>query len=185
MSPDEQRAFEEWKARMDALAKRPLPVDDLAALDDGDLGAVVQRKVWAALGEDHTRWKRRLRRMPPGHRMFWIVPIVEDEVHNGGFHQYFWNMFGPYAPDALEALHLIGAREHADVLHEAMETFLRESELQARIRRDGSLEAFAAAYKDTRLTALDPLWWDLSKRIDLERLMLRYVREHMEVFANR
>lgn len=184
MSSDEQREFDAWRAEMTALAHRRLSPATLAALDDSDLGAVLQRKAWAALGEDNRHWKRRLRRMPAGQRMFWLLPIADEEIHNGGFHQFFWNQFGRFAPDALDGLRLIGAHKHADVLHDAMETFLDESDLQDRIRQDGSLEAFAAAYSETRLTALNPLWWDLSEHIDLDALSLQYARAHLEEFAD-
>jgi hypothetical protein len=169
---------------MDTLARLRMTVAELDLLENDDLEPVLRRKVWTLLGDEASRWTRRLRRMTKGQRMFWILPIVEEEVHNGGFHQYFWNQFGRFAPDALEGLRRVGAYKHADVLQDAMETFLGESELQDRIRRDGSLEAFAAAYRETRLTSLDPVWWNLSKSVDLEALRVRYARKHLQEFVD-
>jgi hypothetical protein len=179
-----QTEFETWQARMDALAETPMTPDVLDALPDDELGAVIDRKVWAAIGEEPADWDRRLRQLSPGKRMFCTTQLAEGEIDNGGFHQYFYNSSGEFAPDAVDGLLLIGAAEHAELLQRAMAVFLEESDLQGRIRRDGSLEAFLESYTETRLEPLASLWWDLSKRIGLESLRLRYVRAHLREFAD-
>jgi len=47
----------------------------------------------------------------------------QSEVCNGGFEQFFYNPTGVLAPEALEAFRLIGLREWAECLEEAMRFF--------------------------------------------------------------
>lgn len=51
------------------------------------------------------------------------IDILEMEVNNGGFHQYFLNTENKYSIDATNGLNLIGALEHLILLEKAIEVF--------------------------------------------------------------
>ena len=52
-----------------------------------------------------------------------LVTELEDEVNNGGFHQYFNNSSGDHAVETVLALHAIGARAMANIMKRAMARF--------------------------------------------------------------
>ena len=54
---------------------------------------------------------------------FLYIEILEAEINNGGFDQYFFNSSGDYAIEALEALKKIGAFKTAKIVEEAYSYF--------------------------------------------------------------
>jgi hypothetical protein len=52
-----------------------------------------------------------------------LVKGLEDEVNNGGFHQYFNNSSGDDAAETISALQEIGALAMADILRRAIVRF--------------------------------------------------------------
>ena len=52
-----------------------------------------------------------------------LVQDLEDEVNNGGFHQYFFNTAGDNALDTVLALEHIGASYTASILRAAIAMF--------------------------------------------------------------
>jgi len=52
-----------------------------------------------------------------------LVQDLEDEVNNGGFHQYFFNSAGDNALDAVLALEHMGATYTANILRAAIAMF--------------------------------------------------------------
>jgi hypothetical protein len=56
-------------------------------------------------------------------RVYMLVRELEDEVNNGGFHQFFYNSAGDETAETVDALEIIGADAMADILRRAMERF--------------------------------------------------------------
>ena len=56
-------------------------------------------------------------------KTFLYVEILEAEVNNGGFDQYFYNSSGDYADETLESLRKIGATKTAKLVESAFKIF--------------------------------------------------------------
>lgn len=56
-------------------------------------------------------------------KTFLFVEMLEAEINNGGFDQYFFNSSGNYAAETLEALKKIGAFKTAQIVEEAYSYF--------------------------------------------------------------
>ncbi|WP_320814931.1 DMP19 family protein [Flavobacterium sp.] len=56
-------------------------------------------------------------------KTFLYVEILEAEINNGGFDQYFFNSSGDYANETLESLKKIGAHKTAKLVEEAFSYF--------------------------------------------------------------
>ncbi|MDX1512800.1 MAG: DMP19 family protein [Gammaproteobacteria bacterium] len=56
-------------------------------------------------------------------RDIYTVGLLDGEVNNGGFSQYFWNTEGQFAAHTLEVLKRIGAKETASLLRRAMKIY--------------------------------------------------------------
>ncbi len=52
-----------------------------------------------------------------------LVDAVEDEVNNGGFHQFFYNNAGDNTEETIQALEAIGATRIADIVRRAAAMF--------------------------------------------------------------
>ena len=58
-----------------------------------------------------------------GLQMLWATQLVDDEVNNGGFNQYFFNRSGQWAMEAIEGFRLIGVVERAEIVKAAVDQF--------------------------------------------------------------
>lgn len=56
-------------------------------------------------------------------KTFLYVEILEAEINNGGFDQYFFNSSGDYTNETLESLKKIGALKTAKLVEEAFKYF--------------------------------------------------------------
>src|SRR5438093_6183345 len=52
-----------------------------------------------------------------------LVRALEDEVNNGGFHQFFYNNAGDNTMETIQALETIGALRMADIVKRAASMF--------------------------------------------------------------
>jgi hypothetical protein len=59
--------------------------------------------------------------LPRGIRAGYTLVDLDSEVRNGGFYQYFTNSSGQIAYEALEDLRLIGAKNHALLVQQAIQ----------------------------------------------------------------
>jgi hypothetical protein len=120
-----------------------------------------------------------VRSRTPGLRMVWGVFLLDGEVNNGGFNQYFWNESHEYAQEAADGLRLIGADEQALILDEAMLRFREHAERLEPFYAQGTVEAFSETYEDDAFADLDGRYLEL----DTSPLQAAYIRAHPEEFA--
>ncbi|MHA7863599.1 DMP19 family protein [Flagellimonas marinaquae] len=68
------------------------------------------------------------RNMPKQLQVVWLINELEAEVNNGGYLQFFTNSSGRYVDETIEALNLIGATYHHQLLLSAVEIVLKHNE---------------------------------------------------------
>ena len=168
MSPEEaKRKYEEGLAalppevqetfRMLAAGARPLPrievLDEstLNALPPEDLEIAVVEFVGRQLASATDRQKAILS-MPRGLQVFYLSFIVEAEVMNGGFNQFFWNPSSEYAELIAPALRELGDPEAANIFEQALALANAEIGSTAKVR---TIEAFSESYGSTQLNEFD------------------------------
>jgi len=70
-----------------------------------------------------------------------LIQMLEAEVNNGGFDQFFFNSAGDFTAETIEALETIGASSTADILKRAAVKFPGEMPPKDRgVRQDALLE---------------------------------------------
>jgi hypothetical protein len=120
-----------------------------------DLARLVRDGLGEALG-----WPRSTTRGTKGQRAAYQLTILDDEVNNGGFQQYFDNASGSLS-EAISGARLVGAAEYARLMTEAGR------------RRDGDLGKL-----DDRFFAFE------SRRGKTpDDYIVRYVRRHRAAFV--
>lgn len=161
----------------------PLTLDELAALTDTDIQTRIFRDLVHHVhdaGASDARFER-VRRLSPGQRMVWGTLILDGEVNNGGFNQFFFNASGQYAVEAIDGFRLLGADEHAILVEEAIALFFEEVEKLRPFWSPRTLEGFAESYKHTDSGQLDQRYYELP---DVTPLRVAYIRRHLAEFAS-
>ncbi len=99
-----------------------------------------------------------------------LIDALEDEVNNGGFHQYFYNSPGDNTAETIQALEIIGALKMANVVRRAAERFPGAMPPKDRFQRQDVLlasDSTATAFRD-----LDEKFYDYPD--NLAELLKKY-----------
>lgn len=170
-------------AQKKPLGKQP-PIlkngNALAGTPDEDLENVIYDDLLKRLeGEDKVR-RASFRKLSKGERMLYATYVVDYEVNNGGFDQYFANDNGPYARDAVLGFKLVKADRRATLMRRAIAVYVRTNPDQKGVKVDKSVKGYIKKYKDKSFDPLDKLYYELKE--DLSRLRIAYIRAHPEEF---
>ncbi|MEP6895997.1 MAG: DUF4375 domain-containing protein [Chloroflexota bacterium] len=123
-------------------------------------------------------------RLPKGYKYIsYVLNILDAQISNGGFNQFFFNDYEETIPEQLEALTLFKANKHKNIFEQAIKIYQEEkqnSELQTLYKKK-ALEAFSASYEITKLNSLDDKWYALEKELD--RLIIKFIRNNPNLFV--
>lgn len=106
------------------------------------------------------------------------VWLLEADVNNGGFNQYFWNSSGDFANQVVTSLHKIEAVETADIVKAALANFPRSTPPTNRDERQNILETLEES-GTLKLDSLDAEFYECP--CDLIELMYQYISEQNAV----
>lgn len=163
----------------------PLTREIIAATtDDDDLRDLVCDEAFRLLG-DFKNEDAVMRRMPEGLRAYYAMFIMDGEINNGGFEQYYVNTDGSWEREALRCYEMIGAKQHVEVVRKAIA--IADSDLPGdeRDRAKGNEEAFASVYKDSELSKLNDAYYDVDEKDPWTPRLAAYVRAHPEQFVTK
>jgi hypothetical protein len=135
------------------------------------------------LGDDYEREAEVVAGFPEGIRATYLTWLVEAEVSNGGFNQYYFNTDGKFASEAVAAFEYFGASEHAALMREANAIRAQEAAEMAKFKEKGTIEAFSESYKETKLGPLDERFYKLTE--NLSQLRIARIRQVPEQFSGR
>jgi hypothetical protein len=123
----------------------------------------------------------RLDRLPVACQAHFIAFVMDGEVVNGGFNQFWFNNpdFAAVAADALEFLEMPDA---ADLARQASSIFETVRDRHAAARQNGSIEAFMATYEGSPFKAVDEAYW--RRESEWRDARIRYIRQHVESFVH-
>lgn len=114
----------------------------------------------------------------------YTIWVLEGEVSNGGFNQFYFNSSGQFADLTPEALKLIGANKFSDLVSKANSIYKKENEKIVK-HQDGTLEGFSKSYEGNPLNNLDTEFYDLYKTEDLYKLQVNFIRSHKINFIDK
>jgi hypothetical protein len=159
---------------------RELSPELLASISADEVGDAVLQHVHWQLEEVEDDESSVLQNLAPGVRAIYATYLVDAEVNNGGFNQYFYNSHGALAGTALAGYELLGAEDYAAVMRAAIATYESEREWLAQFHEAGTLEAFSESYKHTELDDVDQRYYALGDRI--YAVWATVVRDRPELF---
>jgi len=155
----------------------------IEATPDDELEQLIIDEIERRVGDDYDHNHEIVLSMPKGFRVIYATWLLDAEVNNGGFNQFFWNSSGQFAPEALEGLRQIGAKKHEELLQRAIRIHNEEKTTIEKLKQQGTLEAFSESYKHTKLNKLDDEYYKLPE--GLGKLNVQYIRDHADLFQGK
>lgn len=137
----------------------------LASLSADDVAAAIVQHVELRLMAPGIDREAIVGLLPSGTAAVYTTWLVDVEVNNGGFHQFFFNPYGKLAGHALAGYELLGAEEYAAVMRAAIATHEAERERLQPFYDARTADAFAQSYGLTELREIDQRYYSLGDRI--------------------
>ncbi len=162
---------------------RELSADILRGLTDNDLVSAVYAHVLHHVLPDLAHEVTIVTGLPIAVSAIYVTALLDNEVLNGGFQQFFWNSSGAFALMALEGLERLGAPKHAAVLQSAIATFEAERPVFDSYRALDTSDAFSESVKHSSLGVIDEQYYDLGFDA-LTDIQASYIRSHLEEFES-
>jgi hypothetical protein len=131
-----------------------LTASNINALAPEDLEGAVIEFVGNQLAQSQDRLAK-LTELPRGLQVFYLSFLVEAEVMNGGFNQFFWNSSSDFSDLVSPALRELGASAAADIFDQALAVAMAEGKLETDKTGARTLEVFSESYQHTRLNDFD------------------------------
>jgi hypothetical protein len=114
----------------------------------------------------------------------YMIWLLESEVNNGGYNQFYFNSSGQFYKHLPEALMLVGANKFADLTKRANETF-EKANPKITQHQDGTVEGFSKSYDDNPLNKFDDEFYDLYKTENLYQIQLDFIRKNKRQFIDK
>jgi hypothetical protein len=162
------------------IYKRLTP-EILASIPDDKLEQAIIDYVFEKVARRYDQEAQLIRGMSVGIRATHATWVVEAEVINGGFNQFFWNPSGQYAAEAVAGFKLFELPILARLLEQAIEVNQKEALRLGKFKRRASLEAFSESYKENPLNDLDKQFYEAAKSLSATRVA--FIRKRPELFV--
>ena len=159
-----------------------LNIATLRTIPDDELELVIVDYVVHKL-ESNSDENTVLNSLTDGNRAFWLTWIVQGEVNNGGFNQYYWNTEGRHSSEAVSSFEFFSASKHAALMREANSIREQEAATIKEYENKNTVEAFSDSYKVSNLGPLDTRFYTISE--DLSALRIAKIREAPELFTGK
>jgi len=116
------------------------------------------------LEPDSNEWYKHILSLPPHLQTVYTIVILENQLVNGGFYQYYSNLYGQFTAMTIAHLNRIGLPKKAKILRKAF-SVIKEDDLSEDLFRDklvnGQLEnIFTAKATYEQLDKLDDQYFD-------------------------
>ena len=99
--------------------------------------------------------------------------LVDSEVNNGGFDQFYWNSAGDLAKEAIEGFATIGAEERAEIVEAANSHFPGQRPSEDRKERQKQLDLIQSS-TGSKLSSLDKEYY--ASKEDVIELLAEYLK---------
>jgi hypothetical protein len=113
--------------------------------------------------------------LPRGFGFVFATMLLEKEVDNGGFIQFFHNSSGKVFRLAMDGFRSFGCSDHVALLEKVAAQYARERPALKAEWKKHSLEAISQTYKTSKLPAFDEQWYALPSA---SAPRIRYIRHN-------
>lgn len=178
---------EEIERSIEAFKNRPiykiLTEEIINATSDDNILQVVFDNLSEKLPDDFEKEYQTVISWNKSRQAVYMIWVLDAEVNNGGFNQYYFNSSGKFYKHLPEALRLVGARPYAELVDRANQTFENEKEKITR-HQDGTIEGFSKSYEDNPLNNFDNEFGNLYETEDLNQILIPFIRNNIPEFTD-
>ena len=161
---------------------RRLTPSILAGVSADEIGnAVTHHVAWCLAAAGEKSRATVIHGLPPGTQAIYTTYVVDLEVKNGGFNQFFFNRGDEFATLALAGYQLLATEEYSAVMRVAIAMREAERKSMAPYYEAHSLKAFSESCKHTALNEVDQQYYALGDQIT--DVWARFVRGNPELFV--
>jgi len=136
------------------------------------------------LPEDYEKEYETVMTWNKSRQAIYIIWVLEAEVNNGGYNQFYSNSSGQFYKELPQALRLVGATGFADLTQRANDLFEKENENITK-HQDGTIEGFSKSYEDNPLNDLDTEFYELYETEKLMQIQVDYIRQNKNDFIDK
>ncbi|SHF10593.1 DMP19 family protein [Chryseobacterium vrystaatense] len=137
------------------------------------------KEEWFASEVPH--WYSYVINLPTHLKVTYLLVILENQVLNGGFHQYFANGYGQFSKETVSALIEIGAFKKSNVLDKALNIVQGEIIVDEEFRSELLNRTLKRFFDDDdlydSLEKLDDNYYDVEEE-DISKLLGEYLNKH-------
>ena len=151
---------------------------------DGDLLQIIFDNLSQKQPKDYKREYETVMSWNRSQQAIYMIWLLEAEVNNGGYNQFYYNSSGQFYKQLPEVLKLVGANKFAELTTKANATFEKENPKITQ-HQDGTLEGFSKSYDDNPLNKFDDEFYALYKIENLQQIQIDYIRKHKTEFVDK
>lgn len=155
----------------------------IKSIPDDDLTQAIHDFIGLKIKEDWEKDVELVPRLGPGFSAVYFLSLLDTEVNNGGFYQFFFNCGRDTVVQAREGADLLGLTALSSVISDALRIEELEREKMQRVIDQGSLEAFFESYENISFEPADDAFIALA--LDLHKERVGFIRKHGELFEGR
>lgn len=162
---------------------KTITVDIIDQTADDKLLPTVFDNLCEKLPKDYSKVTETVLNFSKARQAIYLIWLLEAEVNNGGYNQFYFNSSSQFVELVPDALKLVGAKQFLDLTIKANNIF-RSQNGNSKGNKDISLEEFSKSYEDNPLNDLDTKFYDLYKIEDLQKLQIDFIRRNKIEFAD-
>lgn len=180
--------FEQFKKSIVEFENRKiykeLTTEILNSIPDDKLEQAIFDNIYEIIGDDYENELNNVKKLSKGQQAFFSTWIIEGEVNNGGFNQFYFNSSGQYAKMAEMGFMTIGAEKFSELTKRANKIYAANKERLEEFD-DGTMESFSESYKDNPLNDLDTEFYNLYDSEKIGELRIKYIQENTKEFITK
>lgn len=171
------------KAFLNRKIYKVLTSEIIDSVEDNNLVQTVMDNIWEKMDSEMSNELEVFKSLTKEQQAIYVIWLVEAEVNNGGFNQFYYNSSGQFAARMEESFVEIGAIGFAEIAKRA-NVIHKENYEEITGEMDGSIESFSESYEDNPLNELDTEFYNQYETEKLSELMVKYIRDNNEKFID-
>jgi hypothetical protein len=121
--------------------------------------------------------------LPLAQQAIYVTYLVNGQVSNGGFAQFYTGSSGRFAPAVADAFTAIGAVQLAALAQE-VHAIYNDGGASLEAEDDELLEKLSETYGNNLLDELDQRYYQLMRAEGLADLQIKFIRQHKAAFVS-
>lgn len=150
-------------------------------LADQDLARKAFYLAASALDAAGGPYQSKVNLLPPPWRFVYVMLVIDGQVNNGGFHQFFTNAAGRLDEHLVDDIAWLEHDGYKDVLNQAFRIYKGMDYQDQWNNRGKSWEFFTAPYKEGRFEKEDSTFYTIKPALD--EVVGRQIRAHCKKYG--